>query len=388
MTTVRRLSLGEAFYRRKVAQVQERLDQEKLDGLLLLDTYNVMYASGFMHVPSERPLGLYIPAQGEPALFVPLLEKENAEDTWIGDIRTYFEYPGEEHPVWWMVRETGAKRLGSDSPRYDLITRVVQSGIEIVPTAIVEQMRWVKEPGELDFIRQAAGYADYCLSHIRDHAADIIRGGGTELDILRACLTATSEKMQRDLGDTFELYGGSVVGTVHTGERAALPHGRPLERRPQPGETMIAGIGAMVGGYHAESGATFVLGEPSDDQIHCLQTAVACNDAAVAALRPGVPCKSINDAALAVVRDAGLGDFIRHRIGHGMGLQGHESPWLAPGDSTQLVPNMVFSNEPGIYRPGIDGYRTINTMIVTDNTAEVPSRFLADHPPEKRVIEI
>ena len=85
---------------------------------------------------------------------------------------------------------------------------------------------------------------------------------------------------------------------------------------------------------------------------------------------------------------ADLGAFIRHRIGHGMGLQGHESPWLAPGDYTILRSGMVFSNEPGIYRPGIDGYRTINTMIVTDGEAEIPSRFLAAHPPEKRVIPI
>jgi Xaa-Pro aminopeptidase len=71
-----------------------------------------------------------------------------------------------------------------------------------------------------------------------------------------------------------------------------------------------------------------------------------------------------------------------------MGLQGHEGPWLAPGDHTLLQPGMVFSNEPGIYRPGVDGYRTINSMIVTEGAAKVVSRFLAAHPPEKRILSL
>ena len=144
----------------------------------------------------------------------------------------------------------------------------------------------------------------------------------------------------------------------------------------------------MVGGYHAESGATFIVGYPVADQMHCLQAAVDCDAAAADRLRPGATCAEVNEAALAVLRAAGLADTIRHRIGHGMGLQGHESPWLAPGDHTPLVPNMVFSNEPGIYRPGLDGYRTINTMIVTEAAARVPSRFLAHHPPEKRILAV
>ena len=115
LATTNLAPLGETFYRRKVLHIQEKINEAELDGLLLLDMHNVIYASGFFHSPSERPIGFYLPAQGEPTLFVPLLEQENAAATWVADIRTYFEYPGEEHPVLWMVRETGAKRLGIDS---------------------------------------------------------------------------------------------------------------------------------------------------------------------------------------------------------------------------------------------------------------------------------
>ena len=379
------MTLGEAFYRRKVEQIQARLEAENLGGLLLLDAHNVIYASGFFHIPSERPLGLFIPRQGEPALFVPLLEEENAAGTWIGDVRTYFEYPGEEHPVVWMKRECGVRPLGIDAVSAGVF-RLLGEGV--VLTDLVEKMRWIKEPEELALIEQAARYADYCLEQVRDHAAEIIRAGGTELDILKMCLDATSAKMRAEVGELFQLRGGSVVGTVHSGPRAALPHGSPLRRQPRPHEPLIAGIGAMVGGYHAESGATFIVGEPAGDQMRCLQAAAACDAVARRWLKPGVTCAAVNAAALDVLRDAGLGAAIRHRIGHGMGLQGHEGPWLAPGDQTPLVPGMVFSNEPGIYRPGLDGYRTINTIIVTEGEAFVPSRFLAENPPEERVLPL
>lgn len=379
------MPLGEAFYRRKVAQIQARLEPAGLDGLLLLNPYNVIYACGFVHSPSERPLALYLPARGEPALFVPLLEAEHAADTWIGDIRAYFEYPAEEHPIEWMVRESGAARLGVDCLPCECARTF---GALLVQTDLIDRLRWIKEPAELALIERAAAYADYCLEYLMAHGAEIIRGGGTELDLLGACLGATRAKMQAETDPAWGLRGLHSVGTVHSGPRAALPHGEPIRRIPQPGETLIAGIGVAVGGYHAESGATFILGEPTLDQWRCLQAAADCDAAARAALQPGTPCAEVNRAALDVLRAAGLEAAIRHRIGHGMGLQGHEAPWLAPGDLTALAPGMVFSCEPGLYRPGLDGYRTINTLIVAEGAARVPSRFLDTHPLDRRILPL
>ena len=278
------MRLKESFYRRKVHQVQAALAQEELDGVLLLDSHNVIYASGFFHIPSERPLGLFIPSSGSPTLFVPLLEQENAADTWIEDIRTYFEFPGEQHPVNWMVGECNCSMLGIDSLSHELFMGL-GDGVRI--THLVEKMRWVKDPEEIALIEKAASYADFCLSYLLENAGDIIRDGGTELDLLNACISATAAKMKGEVEDIFRLHGGSIVGTVHSGARAALPHGSPIARKPQRGETIIAGIGAAVGGYHAESGATFIVDAPQGDQMHCLQAAVDCDAAGVAALRAG-----------------------------------------------------------------------------------------------------
>jgi Xaa-Pro aminopeptidase len=377
--------LPSSFYQRKIAAIQASLDTEHLDGLLLLDAHNVFYASGFHFIPSERPLGLFVPKNGDPSLFVPLLEQENAAAVGINDIRTYFEYPGLEHPVVWMVRETGAGRLGVDVLTVDVFRQLPG---EIVITPMVERMRWIKDSEEIALVEKAAAYADYCLELVRDHAPSIIHDGGTELDILNYCVGEARRRLREEVGELFRLGGGSVVGTVHSGERAALPHGSPIPKRPQPGEPLIAGIGASVGGYHAESGATFLLGEARGDQLACLRAAADVNDAAIDALRAGAPCDRVDEAARAVYAAHNLISFVRHRTGHGMGLQSHESPWLAPGDGTTLQPGMVFSNEPGIYRPGIDGYRTINTMIVTESAALIPSRFLAQNPPESRILTL
>ncbi len=379
------MPLGEAFYRGRVAAIQSALADEALDGILLLDPFNVMYASGFTHIASERPIGFYVPAAGAPVLFVPLLEADNAADCWVGDVRAYFEYPGEQDPRQWMRREAAAARIGIDRIGHRQFTQL-DAGATI--SDLVNKLRWVKQPEELAVIKKAAAYADYCLEQVLAQAGPIISAGGTELDILSQCLGATRAKMKTEIGEQFHLRKAAVVGTAHSGPRAALPHGAPMARVPQVGEPLIAGIGVSVSGYHAESGATFLVGEADAGRIACLNAARDCNHAAIAALRPGRSCSSVNDAALAVLREAGYGDSIRHRIGHGMGIQGHEAPWLAPGDQTALQPNMVFSNEPGIYRPGCDGYRLIDTMIVTEDDAFVPSCFLANHPPEQRILPV
>jgi Xaa-Pro aminopeptidase len=314
------------------------------------------------------------------------LERDNAAANWIGDVRPYFDYTADEHPVVWMAHECGAQRLGIDSLSHELFTRL-SPDIEITPTSLMEPMRRVKAPEELSLIRQAAAYADTCLEYLDAHAADIIRGGGTELDILRACQSVTTSCMQDELGDIFEP-NGALTGTVISGPRTAIRHGRPLERAPQPGETLIADFRATVGGYHAESGATFILGQPTGEQVADLHILVACQDAALAALRPGISCAEVNAAALDALRAAGLEAAIRHHLGHGIGLETYESPWLASGDNTVIAPHMVFTTEPGIYRPGTYGCRVTNAVIVTEGAAEIASHFLTGHPPEQCVIPL
>ncbi|MCB9139070.1 MAG: aminopeptidase P family protein [Caldilineaceae bacterium] len=383
------VQLDVVHYRDRVQAIAAALAQRDLEGVLLLDAANIMWATGFFHIPNERPLGLYIPARGdEPTFYVPLLERENVEESWIPHVRWYLEFPGETPAPVWMMEQIPHDRIGVDHAGHAAFLAMQRAKPGLVIDNVVAPMRYLKHEAEVALIRLASEYADYGQTIARQAVADELSNGITELDVVEIVQRETTAKMRRELTDLISFYRGAVALTAHTGARGALPHGQPGPTVIRPGDTLIVGIGVKVGGYHAESGCTYVVGEPTPDQRRCLEATWACDEAALQALYPGNSCAAVNEAAWAALREAGYGDFIRHRIGHGMGVEGHEAPWLSPGDATVLAPTMVFSNEPGIYRPGLDGYRIIDTMVVTPEGGRRLSRYLSEHGPADRVIEI
>lgn len=333
-------------------------------------------------------MGVWVPVEGEPILMLPGLERENADGTGLNDLRFYEEFPGDVPAVLWMLDQIGSKRVAIDALDAALLDAARDKVCLLDLTDHAMAVRTIKEPEEIALTIEAARFADLFLTRLHATAADIIAVNGTEADLMADAMLHARGVLFAQHKQAFTGTPMGITASVHSGPRAALPHGAVLERVPQHGETLIAGIGASLGGYHAESGVTLIVGEISNEQRRIMQAMEACNDAAVNACAEGRTCTQVNDAALEALRDADLGDAIRHRIGHGMGLEGHEAPWLAPGDSTLIQPNMIFSNEPGVYRPGLDGYRTINTMVVTENGVDLPSRFQAETPIDERVIAI
>lgn len=378
--------LPPAFFDDVRRRLRARAGENDLDGLLLLGPGNVRYATGWHVSVNERPLGLWLPVVGNPVLLVPGLERENAESVPGVDVRCYEEFPGETPPVLWMLAEVRARRLAVDRLDAALLdpARAAVDRLELVDHVAPE--RAVKSAPELALIREAAHFADLVLGRLLAVGGDIVAQGGTEADLLADCTGYADALLKATHGDAFACTKMGITASVHSGPRAALPHGAVLRRRPLPGEPVVAGIGCSLGGYHAESGVTLVLGDISPDQMGVMEAMEACGSATREALSRKAPCSEVNDVALGVLRDAGLGDAIRHRIGHGMGVEGHEAPWLAPGDDTPAAPGMVFSCEPGVYRPGVDGWRTIDTLIVDDGEVEVASRFQSSHPLDSRVL--
>ena len=380
--------LGTAFRQSVRDALRRSAAARGLDGVLLLSPANVFYACGFNFSVNERPIGLYVPVEGEAKLFVPLLELENAEPVQDVELVIYEEFPGLVHPVIWMVCQSRATRIAIDGLDARQLAPLKTLIDEVVLEDLAAPLRYVKTAEELELTRIAAGYADLCLARLHAEAGNIIGQGGTELDLLADSTSFALAALKRDYGAAFAGTKLGITASVHSGPRAALPHGATSARQPQSGETLISGVGCSLGGYHAESGTTLIIGDISAEQRRVMLAMEACNDAAVTALKPGARCQDVNDAALDALKTADLSDAIRHRIGHGMGLEGHEAPWLAPGDMTEVLPNMVFSNEPGVYRPGRDGYRTINTMLVHADHVEISSRFLAETPIDQRVIAL
>ena len=353
---------------------------------MLLGAGNVAYATGWHFSVNERPMGLWLPADGEALLLVPHLELENAMDVPGVGVRTYEEFPGEHPPVLWMIEESGARRIAVDTLGAEFLeaARATLEQLDLVDH--VRPERAVKNVQELSLIREAARFADLVLERLLVEGGDIIGQGGTEKDLLIDCTSHVREILAATHGDAFDGTKMGITASVHSGPRAALPHGSVTTRRPLPGEPIVTGIGCSLGGYHAESGVTLVLGEIDSEQLRIMEAMSAAGAATVNSLERGDTCSQVNEAALGAIRDAGLGDTLRHRIGHGMGVEGHEAPWLAPGDSTPTTPGMVFSCEPGVYRPDLDGWRTIDSLVVGPDGVEVASRFQTDHPLETRTL--
>ena len=378
--------LPAAFFGDVRHRLRARAATAEVDGLLLLAPGNVRYATGWHAPVNERPVGLWLPVDGQALLLVPRLEQENAESVCGVEIRCYEEFPGETPPVLWMLAEAGARRLAVDrlDARIFDDARARLHRLDLVDHAQPE--RAVKTEAEGALIREAARFADLVLERLLAAGGDIIADGGTEADLLDDCTAHVRGLLASTHGDAFQGTKMGITASVHSGPRAALPHGSVTPRRPRPGEPVIAGIGCSLGGYHAESGVTLVVG-PMDAAQRAVMDAMSTAAAATRdALARGITCAAVNEAGLDVLRHAGLGDAIRHRIGHGMGVEGHEAPWLAPGDATPASAGMVFSCEPGVYRPGLDGWRTIDTLMVGEGTVEVASCFLSSHPPDSRIL--
>ena len=382
------MPLGADFREAVRNRLRQSAQARGMDGVLLLSPANVFYACGFNFSVNERPIGLYVPVEGEAKLFVPLLELENAAPVPGIELGIYEEFPGLVHPVVWMVCQSKATRIAIDVLDARQVAPLNTLVDELLLEDLAGPLRYVKTAEELELTRIAASYADLCLERLLSEGGTIIAQGGSELDLLADSTSFALAALKQDYGAAFAGTKLGITASVHSGPRAALPHGATSSRKPQPGETLISGIGASLGGYHAESGVTLIIGEMSAEQRRVMQAMETCNNAAVSALKPGARCQDVNDAALDALKAADLSDAIRHRIGHGMGVEGHEAPWLAPGDMTEVLPNMVFSNEPGVYRPERDGYRTINTMLVHADHVEIPSRFQANHPIDQRVIAL
>jgi Xaa-Pro dipeptidase len=161
---------------------------------------------------------------------------------------------------------------------------------------------------------------------------------------------------------------------VQVGEYSALPHGSLTPQVIKPGTILLMDGGCSVEGYESDISRTFVLGKPTDKMKQLFDVVKRAQSAALAAARPGVQAQSVDAAARKVITDAGYGpDYAHftHRVGHGIGMDGHEWPYLVRGDTLPLAANMTFSDEPGIYIRGEFGVRLEDDMHITENGAEL-----------------
>ena len=388
MTNFKKIEpLSNNFYNQTRKLLLNFIEEKGLEGYLVTNPANIFYFTGFFYVTNERPSGFYISKDNKSKLFIPLLEKENSENTVVDNILIYEEFPGKINPYSFMAKNINEKNIGTDINNIKIIDQIKNNFQKLDYQADIKNFRYQKLEEEINLISEAAKYADLTLEFLKDHADHMINNQTNERELVKFCTEEAKKEMLNNLSAAFDETPCNVVATIHSGPRGAFPHGKSLSRIPQKNETLICGVGACVGGLYAESGVTFILGEPNHDQMNIINTMKEVNDEVISNLKEGIQCEDVNEIATRIYKDSGYFEFVRHRIGHGMGFEGHEAPWLSPGDKTELKKNMIFSNEPGIYRPNIDGYRTISSMIVDINNGRQITNFL-DKSIDNRIINL
>jgi Xaa-Pro dipeptidase len=381
------------WYRRKIRQLQGAMKDHKLDVMVLLSATNVIYTTGYFHLSTERPLAVLIPASGDPALFIPELESDQVKLWWVKDYESYFDYPGPVNRVQWIFervakRGFGSARIGVEEPTTGRLRHMKEGAPKasiVDASELIEQMRWVKDEDELRIMRRAIYFADYTVKAGRDFIQQ--NGSVSEDQILRATADAVAGKMSKELNDVVGIgIEPPFGGLVPFGKRSAFPHAVPSKERLKPGDALILSFGARVGGYNVECERSFSIGKPSDYGKRLYDAMLAAHDTAAENMKEGAVAEEVDKKSLDQIRKAGFEKFLRHRTGHGIGLEGHESPWIAQGDKTVLKEGMTFSCEPGLYDPDWGGFRHSDTVIVRQDKGEIintyPTRL------EEMIIEI
>jgi Xaa-Pro aminopeptidase len=234
--------------------------------------------------------------------------------------------------------------------------------VKLVPVnGLVESLRAVKEPEEIELIRKAVEIADVAYGYIEG----VIQAGMTEKQVAWEI-----EKYLRENGSQAVPF--DII--VASGPHSALPHARPSERIINPGEPIVIDMGARFDGYTSDLSRTICLGNPDHTFKKIYHTVLDAQLRAVSIINEGMTGQQADSSARTVIEQAGYGEAFGHALGHGIGLAPHESPRLGPGSTEPLTSGMVFTVEPGIYLPGWGGVRIEDTVIMEGGKTQVMSK--------------
>jgi Xaa-Pro dipeptidase len=349
--------------------------ENALDGIVLMEGTSLSYFTGIRWWGGERLFALVLPAKGAAFYVCPAFEEGRARAQISGapdgenpDVRTWQE---DESPYQRMAqglkeRDMGSGRLGiEETVRFFFSDGIAQAAPQVTlisATPVTAGCRRIKSAPEIALMR-LANQVTLAAYEAVYHA---LREGMTQ------------QQVEDLIAAAYGQLGFPGEASVQVGEYSALPHGSSTPQVIREGSIVMIDDGCDVEGYQSDITRTFVLGKAServgDKMKKVFEIVHRAQSAALAAARPGAECGSVDAAARKVITDAGYGTdykYFTHRLGHGIGMDGHEWPYLVRGNTTKLAPNMTFSDEPGIYIRGEFGIRLEDDMHITENGAEL-----------------
>jgi Xaa-Pro dipeptidase len=337
-----------------IDQLRAWLKERGADAAWISDPTSIAYLTGFRADPHERLMGLAIGPNGS-VLVVPGLEAESAKRAAHGVEVVGWRDGADPYAVAARALGGAARTLAVETSHLTLVVaenlRTAAAVVEFVDSGSwVRAMRLRKRPDEIELLQRAAQITDLVTGRI----IGSLRPGQSELGVAEEIASLIGEEGATLSFDTL----------VQSGPNSAEPHLRPTDRRLQAGDLVLLDFGAAWQGYKADTTRTVVIGDPSDRQREVHRVVLEAHDAGVAAIRAGVTAGEVDHAARSVIEAAGLGAYFIHRVGHGLGLDGHEDPSLDPGSSQVLEEGMVVTVEPGVYIPGWGGVRIEDDVVV------------------------
>jgi Xaa-Pro dipeptidase len=389
--TSTQLKITDAEHRARCDHLLEHIRGEDLSGVVLFDGHYILYYTGFAFIPTERPMAFVMNQDGERGMFVPRLELEHAQSFAVIDrVDHYLEYPGDPHPMQIMKRLLGGMgiggRIGADNDGYPWIlgyrgpalSDLTDAEIVICRAAIEDQMA-IKSPAELNLIRESIRWGN--LAHMLLHR--YTRVGVTETEVSQRASDEATRAMMDAIGPIYraQSYWSSGPGAGYRGQigrNSAIPHALAGNITFQPGDVLVTGAGCPVWGYESELERTMIIGPATDEQRRFFDHMMVLQETAFEAMQPGSLCCDVDTAVRAYFDQHDLMPHWKHHTGHAIGLRYHEGPFLDTGDTTVLQPGMVFTVEPGLYAPGIGGFRHSDTVAINEDGIEIMTYYPRD----------
>ena len=350
------------------------MDELGIDVLLLSVGADLPYLTGYEAMPLERLTMLVLPRTGDARLVVPRLEAPRVVAR--PDLFEIVPWEETDDPIAVVAKLVGPGTtrgaIGDTTwARFVLdLQQALPHATFVRASRVLGEIRMVKDAEEISALRAAAEAVDAIAVEMRDRPF----AGRTELDVHR-------ELVERMLAAGHERSNFAIVAA---GEHAASPHHEPSASRViAAGDIVLCDFGGTMNGYCSDITRMFHVGEPPAEVRDTYAVLAEAQEAGVRAATVGTPCAEVDAAARRVIAEAGLGDFFVHRVGHGIGQEAHEDPYMVAGNTLPLVAGHAFSVEPGIYHEGRFGMRLEDIVVAT---GEGPSR-LNNAPRDLAVVE-
>lgn len=365
--------ISKSEYSERLKRLQEIMSD--LEVFIVTSRESIYYLTGAGFEPLERPFFLLVPKSGAATLITPMLDRDHlgkAHNVEPASIKSYWDYPAPNGRGW---RDILLEQLNSratigvePSLRMEIRTALPQD-IRVLP--LIEELRMIKTPAEIDQLRRAAHYADTAVRHLVSAAyfgSSVAEGVARSRHVTAAMIRETPD---------FEPADSSVLMATWAAPRSSQPHSVPaLSDRTLEGPHVALAV-TRCNGYTAECERTFFTSTPKGWPLAAFKAMMAARDLGISLVRPGVSCSELDKSVTDFLRAEGYsGEAVRlHRVGHGFGLGNHEPPWISEGSEDVLQENMVIAIEPGIYDRHEGGVRHSDTILVTRNGPEMLTRF-------------